>query len=385
MALPIRRVCFVTGTRAEFGLMRTVLQAIQRHPALKLQLIATGMHLDPAHGDGLAAIASQGFRIDAVAPWPAASGKRPSLNAANTGQAIAHLAAAFDKLRSDIVLVVGDRVEAFAAAAAAHLSHCAVAHVHGGDRAIGQIDDSLRHAITKLAHIHFPATAQSARRIARLGEDPWRIFRVGSPGLDGIREAAAPWDEVAVSFPDLVQRRYALLLLHPADPDPKFEQRRAAQVLEALQRTTIPHIVTLYPNNDPGAAGIIACWKKLARGDRFILRKDLPRSVFLGLLQHAAFLTGNSSSGIIEAASFSTPVLDIGPRQLGRERSANVRHCDYDPADLSRHLASLWNRGNPRRPRCRNVYAGDHAGRRMADILAQIDLNRRLLLKLIRY
>jgi UDP-hydrolysing UDP-N-acetyl-D-glucosamine 2-epimerase len=380
-----RRICFVTGARAEFGLMRSALDAIRLHPSLQLQLVATGMHLDPAHGRGLASIADQGFTVDAVVPWPAGSGKSPTLNAAHTGQAIAHLARTFGQLRSDIVLIVGDRVEAFAAAAAAHLSHRAVAHVHGGDRAMGQIDDSLRHAITKLAHIHFPATAQSARRLARLGEDPWRIFRVGSPGIDGIRQAAASWPDIAAIFPDLAKNSYAILLLHPADADSAVEQRRAACVFQSLQQSAIPRLLVLYPNNDPGSAGIIACWRKLARGDRFIVRRDLPRPIFLGLLRHAAVLAGNSSSGIIEAATFATPVLDIGPRQAGRQRSANVIHCDYNRAALVDHWTAIWNHGRPRRATCRNVYGGQGAGRRLADSLARIDLDHRLRLKLIRY
>jgi UDP-N-acetylglucosamine 2-epimerase (non-hydrolysing)/GDP/UDP-N,N'-diacetylbacillosamine 2-epimerase (hydrolysing) len=184
-------VCFVTGTRAEFGLMRHVLLAIQQHAKLKLQIVVTGMHLDAAHGDGLAEIKRGGWQIDGVVGWDSDSGRDRKTIARNTGSAIARLADAFADLKTDIVLVVGDRVEAFAAASAAHLSGIAVAHVHGGDRAEGQIDDSLRHAISKLAHIHFPATRQSAERLAKLGENRLRIHRTGSPGLDRITEEAA--------------------------------------------------------------------------------------------------------------------------------------------------------------------------------------------------
>src|SRR5205085_3946625 len=132
-----------------------------------------------------------------------------------TGDAMAGLARAFEELQSDIVLVVGDRVEAFAGAAAGHVSGRVVAHVHGGDRAAGQVDDSLRHAITKLAHVHFPATRQSEQRLLRLGEDRWRVHRVGSPGIDGIKAAAAAWPAVRAAFPGLERRKYALVVLHP--------------------------------------------------------------------------------------------------------------------------------------------------------------------------
>jgi len=171
--------------------MRTVLQAIAADSTLQLQLIVTGMHLDRRHGRTVKQIQSEGWlrHEHVLVPWPSGDGS-PTATAAAMGRATADIARAISNLKSDIVIVVGDRVEAFAAAAAGHVSGCVVAHVHGGDRALGQVDDSLRHAITKLSHIHFPATAASAQRIERLGEDRWRIHRVGSPGVDGIVKAA---------------------------------------------------------------------------------------------------------------------------------------------------------------------------------------------------
>ena len=157
-----RNICFVTGTRAEFGLMRSVLKSIQKISNLKLQIVATGMHLDRAHGRTIDQIRREGWKVDRAVDWK--SGLSPGATAAATGRAIAGLAKTYSELKSDVALVVGDRVEAFAAAAAAHVSGVAVAHVHGGDRAAGQIDDSLRHAITKLAHVHFPATKTSEER-----------------------------------------------------------------------------------------------------------------------------------------------------------------------------------------------------------------------------
>src|SRR5207248_3907783 len=164
-----RRVCFVTGTRAEFGLMQGVLRDIRSSPRLRLQLVVTGMHLDDAHGRTINLIRKEGWKIDATIPWKPAGADRAML-AHQTGAATTRLATTFAKLDADIVLVTGDRVEALAAATAAHLSGRIVAHVHGGDRALGQVDDSLRHAITKLAHVHFPATRQSAHRLQRVGE-----------------------------------------------------------------------------------------------------------------------------------------------------------------------------------------------------------------------
>src|SRR6478735_11398044 len=185
-----RRICFVTGTRAEFGLMATTLRAIRDHPRLQLQIVVTGMHLSRAHGRSKASIEAERWKIDRTVPWPEDK-HDPSATAKHTGAAMARLADVFGSLDSDLILIVGDRVEAFAAAAAGHIGARAVAHVHGGDRALGQVDDALRHAITKLAHVHFPATPASAERIAKLGEDAWRIHLVGAPGIDGIRRESA--------------------------------------------------------------------------------------------------------------------------------------------------------------------------------------------------
>jgi UDP-hydrolysing UDP-N-acetyl-D-glucosamine 2-epimerase len=379
-----KRICFVTGSRAEFGLMQSVLSAIRAHRrSCQLQIVATGMHLDPSRGNTVQTIEN----LDAVVPWP------PDLPRAQaTGRAMADLARVFDELKTDIVLVVGDRVEAFAAAAAGAISGRLVAHVHGGDRALGQLDDSLRHAITKLSHVHFPATAASARRLKRIGEDPYHIHRVGSPAIDDITHLAARPGVLAKMFPGLHPRRYALTVFHPTDPDEKLEEHRAALIPPAILAAGVPQIVLLDPNNDPGADGIRRAWKAAAEAlpsagsDRVILRTHVPRDIFLALLRDAAMLVGNSSSGIIEAASFRTPVVDIGPRQLGRQRSADVRNVPCYAGNIRAAVAQVWDRGRAPRGTCPNPYAHDgHAGRKIAAILAQLTVTRQCLAKLISY
>ena len=364
--------------------MQSTLRAIGRQQSLNLQIVATGMHLDPAHGDGLQSIKDAGWHIDRVVPWDSNSGRDRKTTARNTGLAVAAIADALAELQSDIVLVVGDRVEAFAAASAAHLSGLVIAHVHGGDRAAGQVDDCLRHAISKLAHVHFPATRQSAHRLRKLGEDRWRIHLAGSPGLDGIVADSAPWDRVQEAMGELHPRKYALLVLHPAEADESVEAERARLVLAAALGVPFERIVIIYPNNDPGAAGIIRVWDGLS-DPRIIARRDLKRPVYLGLLRDAAVLLGNSSSGIIEAASFGTPVIDIGPRQNGRERGANVMHSPYDRDRLTAHMLRIWNEGRPRRYKSGNIYGRGSAGQFIAGVLANLPLAEKLLRKLISY
>jgi UDP-N-acetylglucosamine 2-epimerase (non-hydrolysing)/GDP/UDP-N,N'-diacetylbacillosamine 2-epimerase (hydrolysing) len=377
-----RRICFVTGTRADFGLMGPVLQAIGRR---RLRVVVTGMHLDHRRGRTIDRLRRENWRIDAVVDW-SKSGRAAAVGRAfAVGRAISDLARVFGRLKPNIVLVTGDRVEAFAAAAAAHLCDIAVAHVHGGDRALGQMDDALRHAISKLAHVHFPATSQSAQRLVKMGEDRWRIHRFGSPGIDGIVKTAAGPSSIRRQFPDLKPRRYALLVLHPIDADESVEFRRAAMVAGALRKSGVERIVVIYPNNDPGAGGIVRCWEKLGRDRRFIVCRDLPRPVFLGLLRDAAMLVGNSSSGIIEAASFRTPVIDIGPRQHGRQRCQDVRNVPYRQSAIAAAAIRIWNAGRPHRGKHRNPYAGRNTGAAIAEVLKGLAIDRRLLRKIISY
>ena len=369
---PRRRICFVTGTRAEFGLMQTTLAAIRDHPSLCLQIIATGMHLSARHGRTVDTIRKAGWKVDAAVAWPASDERQ---NAKQTGRAMVGIAGALDGLDTDIVLVVGDRVEAFAAAAAGHIGGRIVAHIHGGDRALGQVDDALRHAITKLAHLHFPATKQSRLRLTKLGEDPWRIHLVGSPGIDGIVEQAEqkPTD----------LGRYALVLLHPTGTDETLEQENARLILSCVRRIGFDNIIIIYPNNDPGSAGIIHCWETGVKQE--ILFRDTNRSKFLALLRDAAVLIGNSSSGIIEAASFGTPVIDVGPRQQGRERGVNVVNVPFSERRIVAALRQIWNRGKPTRTSSRNLYGGTKTGNRVASVLATMPINAKLQRKLISY
>jgi UDP-hydrolysing UDP-N-acetyl-D-glucosamine 2-epimerase len=350
---------------------------------LNLQIVVTGMHLDAAHGHSINQIRREGWKIDGVIPWPPTADA--ASRAANVGQAIMALAKLFTKLNPSIVLIVGDRVEAFAAAAAGHLGGHVVAHVHGGDRALGQMDDTLRHAIAKLAHIHFPATSASAKRLERLGENAWRIHAVGSPGIDSIAAAASSRSRVAKLYPDLRPRGYALVLLHPTHADDAMEYQRAKMLLAAVRSARIGRALVLYPNNDPGSRGILRAWRECRDEAGWWFEKDLTRPDFLGLLRDAALLVGNSSSGIIEAASFGTPVVDVGDRQAGRERSGNVINVSFESASLRRTLKQVWNEGNPRRWKGANVYGGRGTGRRMTAILAGIRLDADLRRKLITY
>ena len=250
---------------------------------------------------------------------------------------------------------------------------------------MGQVDDALRHAISKLADIHFAATRGSADRLFRMGEERWRIRTVGAPGIDGIQDDAATAGEVRSSLASLEGglSDHALLLLHPTDADANVEARRARLLLDAVADTFGSRLIALLPNADPGSGGIVRGLRaREARGElRLIGHVDRP--LFLGMMRDCAALVGNSSSGIIEAGSFGTPVLDIGPRQQGRERGANVRHVSWDGGALASAVLKI---ARQRRTRVAdNPYQRGGAGRRIANVLADVEMDDRLRRKVIRY
>jgi UDP-N-acetylglucosamine 2-epimerase (non-hydrolysing)/GDP/UDP-N,N'-diacetylbacillosamine 2-epimerase (hydrolysing) len=377
-----RKICFITGTRAEFGLMQSTLRAIGAADGLQLQLVVTGMHLQVAHGRSIDLIRRQGWKVDAVVSWGGAG--KSSLLARDTGLATAGLAGVLARLKSDVVLVVGDRVEAFAAASAGHLSRLIVAHVHGGDRAEGQIDDSLRHAITKLSHVHFPATAASAERILKLGEDRWRIHQVGSPGLDQIATDAAGRSELAAQFPMLTSGDFALIVLHPVDSTGRREYDRANDVLNAVKAAGIEQTVVVYPNSDPGSREIIRCWRDRRREIALVL-PDVPRGLFLGLMRECRVMVGNSSAGIIEAGALGTAVVNIGDRQGGRERGLNVIQTTDSVESIRRAIQKAVKRPQTGRPDKTHPYGGGGASRKIVRVLKGLVIDDKLRRKLITY
>lgn len=384
-----RKILVVTGTRADYGLVRPIFVALRRRKEISASLVVTGMHLSPRYGHTIKEIRADKFRVDGIVPLNPAGGS-PYPLALAVGQGIKGFAQVFRRARPHLLLIVGDRPEVFAAATAATFMNLILAHVHGGDRTQAGTDEAVRHAISKMAHIHFPATERSAERLRRMGEDPNFIFQTGSPALDDIL------DVPAVFPPDLRQKMgeacftrtgYSVFLYHPVSTAPALAGKQARAILKGLHRLEMP-VICLYPNNDPGGLHVIKAINifSAARPDSRVFR-TLPRSHYLALLKSARVLVGNSSSGIIDAASFRLPVVNVGLRQDGRERSCNV--VDAEPKAISVQIAlsrvlsdSRWRRCLRR---CLNVYGDGHAGERIARHLAAIRLSPDLLQKQITY
>lgn len=379
-----RKILYVTGTRADFGLMASTLHRIADHPQLALQLVVTGMHLSPSYGLTVRDIEAEGLPIVARVPTDV-EGRTPQSMAEGVGEAVVGLTRAIADARPDLVLVIGDRGEMLAAAIAAIHLGVPIVHLHGGERS-GTVDEPVRHAITKLSHWHFVATEESRDRIVRMGERPEHVWITGAPSLDDLSgPAATPRAQVLATLGLPADARYALVLFHPVVQEIAglHEQTRAlAGALAQALPGRASHIVWLAPNADAGSAEILRALEEGAQGLPVVRLTHLPRPQFVAATKQALALVGNSSAGIIEAASLGTPVVNIGNRQRARERNANTLDCAADQASIAAALRQALDHG-PWPPA--NRYGDGHAGERIADLLATLPIAPDLLDKVNAY
>lgn len=372
----MRRVCYVSGTRADFGLMRSTLMAIRDHADLDLAVIATGMHLSPLHGNTILEIEAADLRIAARAPVPLHPATGATM-ARNIGAMLGAFVDAMEAERPDIVLLLGDRGEMLAGALAAVHLNIPVAHIHGGERS-GTVDEPVRHAISKLCHLHFTATPQARRRLIRMGENPAHVNVTGAPGLDGLTDVALPTrTEVARLHGLDPDRPFALVVYHPVLQEAATAGDDIRTILKALAQTGV-QVLALAPNADAGADGVRAVLSEAEGAPGLALHAHLARPDFIAAMARADLMVGNSSAGVIEAASFGTPVLNVGSRQTLRERNANVLDVPATEPEVSEGVTRLLAQG---RHRAHNIYGDGRAGERILALLANADLNASLLMK----
>ena len=372
-----RTIAVVTGTRAEFGLLRSVMDAIRGDPRLRLRTIVAGAHWitgtwrDVRGGGG----DEPGFTIDGKVRMQRRGQVGRAADVQALARGVAGFGSVFARMRPDFVVVLGDRIEAFAAASAASIGGFRVAHIHGGDRAEGVADEAMRHAISKLAHLHFPATAQSRRRLIRMGEPGERVIDVGSPAMDALR----------LSPPQAAPLTPIIVMQHPVGGGDAQERawmnatlRAAWNAYESLS-IHMP-VLVMSPNRDPGSRGIRAAIDAFFRSHRRRFTaislaehvEHLPRAKFLARLSTARLLIGNSSAGLIEAAALRVPCVNIGPRQNGREKPANVIDCDYGEANLKVAMERALKLDLRR---MKHPYGDGRTGERIAMTLATIDMD----------
>lgn len=388
-----RRIAVFTGNRAEYGLQVPILRAVRAHPGLELALVVSGAHLDPAFGETVHEIEADGFPVAArveIEPH----GDTADATARAIGAGVVATCDALAALAPDLAVVYADRFEGFAALIAATQTNLPTAHIEGGDRTEGgALDDSVRHAMTKLAHLHFTTNASAAERVRSMGEEPWRVHDVGFPTVDLI--AAGEFTP-----PAEVARRYALDLSRPVIV---FTQHSVTTEFERAQEQVRPSLAALrtlagrgvqviatYPNNDAGGRVIAAALDELAAEHvpGIQVRDSLGRRDYHGILQLIATVTGgacvgNSSSGIKETPAFGCPTVDVGSRQEGRLRGGNVLDCGYDQKQIVAAVTRALE-DEPFLERCRsteNPYGTGGAGRKIAEVLARVPLDARLLRK----
>lgn len=371
-----RKICVVVGSRANYGSIRSAMFAIRNHADLELQVVVGASAVLDRYGQVSKLIEGDGFSIDSEV-YMLIEGENPTTMAKSTGVGLMELPTVFERLQPDVVVTVGDRFETMATTLAAAYMNIAVAHTMGGEVS-GTIDESIRHAVTKFAHIHFPASKDAAKRIEKLGERLEDIYLVGCPRIDLVAEILA--DET-VDIHDIftegvggkidLTNAFALVSQHPVTTEYGDGERQITKTLSAVRATGLPAIV-LWPNSDAGSDDIsrgIRKFRENGLDDNMHFFKNLPVEHYVHLMNNAAVLVGNSSSGIREGAFIGTPVVNVGSRQDSRERGNNVTDVGYDEVEIE---SAIMNQVENGKYPSESVYGDGNAGKRIADVLSSV-------------
>lgn len=337
-----KKIAVFTGTRAEYGLLYWLLKDIQADPELSLKLLVSGMHLSPEFGETYKQIEKDGFKIDEKVEILLSSDSSVGI-AKSMGLGVLGFADALSRLAPDVLIILGDRFEALAAAQTAMILRIPVVHLHGGEITEGAYDDAIRHAITKLSYLHATSTEEYRQRVIQLGEAPDRVFNVGAIGLDHLKRGSVmSLEELTESLNFPLRQPYIVATYHPVtlaneEPVSSFDS-----LLNALGAFPDVQVILTYPNADDGGRKIIPLLEAYASkySERVLAIPSLGQARYLSAIKHAAVVVGNSSSGIIEVPSFNVPTVDIGMRQKGRLAAASVLHCEATALAIQSSLKS---------------------------------------------
>lgn len=374
-----RKIAIVITARPSYSRVKTVLKAVQEHPDLELQLIVAASALLERYGSAVNYIEKDGFEI-AAKVFNVLEGENLTAAAKTTGIGILELSTVFDNLTPDIVVTVADRFETMATAVSASYMNIPLAHIQGGE-ITGNIDEKVRHSITKLADYHFTASENARERVIRLGEDPEFVFNTGCPSIDIASEIAGvsplsfdPYEKYGGvgAKPDL-KNGYLVVMQHPVTTEYKNSRKHIEETLHAISELNIPTL-WFWPNVDAGADGTstgIRSFRETNRLGNVHFFKNMEGDDFLVLLNNASGLVGNSSVGIRECAYLGVPVVNIGSRQNKRDRGYNVIDVDYDKEGIKAAIDKIL-KGD--KPRSSQVYGGGNAGKEIAGLLSKIEL-----------
>jgi GDP/UDP-N,N'-diacetylbacillosamine 2-epimerase (hydrolysing) len=378
----------VTGIRSEYDIMSSVFRAVNKHPDLDLQLVVTGAHLSEAYGHTIDEIHKDGFAVVEEIE-SLLNGDQASCRLKGLAIQLQGLVQTIARVKPDILMVLGDREEAMTTALVGAYMNIPVAHLCGGDRVIGNVDDQVRHAVTKLAHLHFVTNSESAERIIRLGEQPFRVFDVGNPGLDRLLEV--PVIDIAelsarLGFSIVEGEPFILLIQHVISTESNQAYEQMKESLDAIRELGIKTIIS-YPNSDAGGQQMIRAIHEYDSLPFIYAAKNIPRLEFVNLMRRASCLLGNSSAGILEAPLLKLPVINVGNRQRGRLHAENVQFVPHNKDRICEaiQLAVYDQSYRNSVASCSNPYGDGKSSTRVADILAKVSIDDTLLIKDITY
>jgi len=339
----MRKICVVTGTRAEYGLLRWVMEGIRKSTELELQLIATGMHLSPEFGMTVEVIEEDGFKIDRKVEMLLSSDTAVGVTK-SMGLGMIGFADALAELKPDLMLVLGDRYEIFAVAASAMIARIPIAHLHGGETTEGAFDEAIRHSITKMSHLHFVAAEEYRRRVIQLGELPEHVFNVGGLGIDNIlRLKLLSRDELEEALNFKLEKRNLLITFHPVTLEQNTSAQQMDELLAALAELKDTGLIFTMPNADTEGHVLFRKIEAFcAQHSQACVFKSLGQLRYLSCINNVDAVIGNSSSGLLEVPSFKKGTINIGDRQTGRLKAASVIDCQPERKSISLAISRLY-------------------------------------------
>lgn len=384
----MKRILAVTGIRSEYFILQPIFEEIVKRDDLELKVVVTGTHLSPTYGETYKIIENDKYdilKLETLLSTDSLSGRSKSL-----GIQIMGLTDIILREKPNWLLVLGDREESISTAIVGTYMNIPIAHICGGDRVVGNIDDSIRHAVTKLSHLHFPTTKENGERILKMGEEPWRVHIVGNPALDSIRkqpDLSLGYINERLGTNLSLEKPFILLIKHPLSSEVQKAKEQMRITLETIAELGYETILT-YPNSDSGSYGMIEVIDEYEEKYDFIKAfKTLPRDIFVNLQRKAALLLGNSSSGILEAPFLKLPVVNIGNRQKQRQHSENVIFVPHDKQLIKEAINKAIYDETFKQicKNCSNPYGDGYSGERIAKIIAEMPIDDKLINKQIVY
>ncbi|MCT4605043.1 MAG: UDP-N-acetylglucosamine 2-epimerase [Marinisporobacter sp.] len=378
----MHKIAAVTGTRAEYGLLKNILKEIVKDTQLELQLIVTGTHLSEQYGYTIKEIKNDGFYINECISMLMDSNSKES-TVKSMGLALIQYAQAFNNMKPDILLILGDRYEIFAAATTAMMMNIPIAHISGGEITEGAIDEQIRHAITKMAHIHFSGAEIYAKNIMNMGEEAWRIFNVGDPGIENIRVTQfMTKEQLKDDLKVEIDEQTLLITYHPVTLEIDKLQQQIDNLIKVLDKLNKNMIIT-YPNADQGGKYIIGKLEAFAkRNAKVYLFKSLGIQRYLSVMKLCGAVVGNSSSALIEAPFLKVPVVNIGNRQNGRLMADNIIPCTNDCEDIFNAVNQALSTEFREKVKCtKSLYGEGSTSKEIVKVLKNIEIDDKLVKK----